>query len=133
MNDYKEQIEMLRNMSKAIIREDAKLVDIPEENIWDADANALVDAADAIEQLVSDYEILAKMYAKVNEDLCVRTKERDAAVEDLKQHVYESGECFACRHYIWETDRCDRSDEAAEPDEDTCWEWRGCRRRTDES
>lgn len=45
----------------------------------------LREAADAIEQLVSDYEILAKMYAKVNEDLCDRTKERDAAVADLKE------------------------------------------------
>lgn len=28
--------------------------------------------------LQEDYEILCKMYAKVNEDLCVRTKERNA-------------------------------------------------------
>lgn len=74
MNDYKELAEMLRSMSRAIIREDAKLVDIPEENIWDADANALVDAADAIERLV---------------------KERDAAVADL-DHV---AVCDYCKYF----------------------------------
>lgn len=54
MNEYKELIEMLRSRSVAIIREDAKLVDIPEENIWDADANVINDAADAIERLVEE-------------------------------------------------------------------------------
>lgn len=61
MNDYKKLIKMLRSMSKAIIREDAKLLDVPEDNIWDADADAINDAANAIEQftkncLISDGE-----------------------------------------------------------------------------
>lgn len=71
MNDYKELIEMLRSMSRAIIREDANDMNIPEENIWDADANALADAADAIEPLV---------------------KERDAAVDDIPHN------CTYCKH-----------------------------------
>lgn len=45
-------------------------------------------------RLQEDYEILCKMYAKVNEDLCVRTKERDAAVEDLKKN----NKCCICKH-----------------------------------
>lgn len=55
MNDYKELIEKLRSRSKAIIREDAKLVGIQEESVWDADAELISDAADAIEQL-SDFD-----------------------------------------------------------------------------
>lgn len=58
MNDYKKLIKMLRNMSRAIIREDANDMDIPEENIWDAEANALADAADAIEQLVKECDVI---------------------------------------------------------------------------
>lgn len=58
MDDYKELIEMLRSMSRAIIREDANALDMPEENIWDADANALMDAAVAIEQLVKERDAL---------------------------------------------------------------------------
>lgn len=107
MNDYKELIENVRICDSG----DCCGCTLHGNKI-NCQEVLLEYAADAIEQLV---------------------KERAAAVADLKQHVYESGECFACRHYIWETDRCDRSDEAAEPDEDTCWEWRGCRRRTDES
>lgn len=62
MSDYKEVIKALRNMSKAIIREDAKLLNVPEDNIWDIDAYAINDAANAIEQftkncLISDGEI----------------------------------------------------------------------------
>lgn len=77
------------------------------------------DDTDAIEHLMKeldakadDYEILAKMYSKLNEDLCVRTKERDAAVAELKSvdavpvvrcrdckcsvDYYNDGECY-CR------------------------------------
>ena len=48
--DYKELAEMLRDISRAIIKEDAKEMDMPEENIWDADANALITAADILER-----------------------------------------------------------------------------------
>lgn len=58
MNDYKELIEMLRSMSRTIIREDANDMNVPEENIWDAEANALADAADAIEQLVKEHDVI---------------------------------------------------------------------------
>ena len=53
---------------------------------YNGDDDKMAEAIQTIEQLVgkteqlkADYEILCKMYAKVNEDLCVRTKERDAA------------------------------------------------------
>lgn len=56
MNDYKELIEMLRYMSKAIIRDDSI-----ELGIADADAYNL--AADAIEQLVNESERMNNLCA----------------------------------------------------------------------
>ena len=85
MNDYKELIDNLKYLSDT--------VRYPIVNELHA-GSLMEDAADAIEQLVSDYEILAKMYAKVNEDLCVRTKERDAVVAD----VAEQRVCNICKH-----------------------------------
>lgn len=70
MNDYEELVEILR------------------DDEYCGKLDFVYDAADAIEQLVNDYEILVKMYAKVNDDLCVRTKERDAAVADLEKCMY---------------------------------------------
>ena len=110
MNDYKELIADLRNPNKVFyetfLNEESKSVE----------SVVAYKAANAIEQLVNDYEILAKMYAKVNEDLCVRTKERDAAVADLKD---SDSLCQFCKH-VGDKERCKH----CTPTEDR-WEWRG--------
>lgn len=56
MNDYRELIEMLRDMSRAIIYDDSKELGIAEELITDVGANACNDAADTIEKLVEELE-----------------------------------------------------------------------------
>lgn len=95
MNDYKELIADLRNPNKVLyetfLNEESKSVE----------SVVAYKAANAIERLVNDYEILAKMYAKVNEDLCVRTKERDAAVADIEEVIHdEFGDiCTICNKY----------------------------------
>lgn len=85
-------------------------------------------AINAIEQLVADYEILAKMYAKVNEELCIRTKdrddlerilsevitERDKAIEDISEYK----PCVFCKHY---------GESMCDYPHDDCFEWRGVR------
>lgn len=103
---YKELIEKLHNIG-----------DAPIGKHWSVliDKSTLRDVIDVIERLVrerDDYEILAKMYAKVSEDLCVRTKERDAAVKDL--HGY----CWCCtkvKEHCFPTNDKDCKN----------WEWRG--------
>lgn len=112
MGEYKELIELLAH---------------PADDRDNADI--MISAADAIEQLVNDYEILAKMYAKVNEDLCVRTKERDALIADLKQaSKIPYGGCHLCKSIRTEICKeCYRSDmfsEIAKNPTDR-WEWRG--------
>lgn len=110
MNDYRELIADLRNPNKVFyetfLNEESKSVE----------SVVAYKAANAIERLVNDYEILAKMYAKVSEDLCVRTKERDAAVADLYElFTKDESPCAFCV-----AEHCDK-----------CiinypyWEWRG--------
>lgn len=110
MNDYNELAEMLRSMSRAIIREDANALDIPEENIWDADANAINDAADAIEQLV---------------------KERDAAVADLRFVIASACDldvCLWCKHREFDG-QCHH--DCIPYSEKWGWEWRGVKEDND--
>ena len=115
MNDYKELIEILRDDYKA-------WGDGRTQNFFEVTLRCKY-AADAIEQLVSDYEILAKMYAKVNEDLCARTKERDAAVEDLSLIVHDMGNTCICDYCIG----CEKDGHYApcDTDDGDKWEWRG--------
>lgn len=61
MNDYKELIEMLRDMSRAIIRDDSIALGIAEELITDVDADACNDAADAIEQLLHERFLIGEI------------------------------------------------------------------------
>lgn len=84
-------------------------------------------AADLIEELqreldqkAADYEVLAKMYAKVSEDLCVRTKERDDAIDDMEQ--YGANICAYCKKGL--EDSCHIPKDVAPL---TCgmFEWRG--------
>lgn len=92
---YKELIEKLHNIG-----------DAPIGKHWSVliDKSTLRDVIDVIERLVrerDDYEVLAKMYAKVNKDLCVRTKERDAAIKDLDEVIASTDDinwCLYCKH-----------------------------------
>ncbi len=75
------------------------------------------------ERLQADYEILAKMYAKVNEDLCVRTNECDALMKDLKA----TASCDVCKNA---NSKCEQYLEIGELGlNGLCggehWEWRG--------
>ena len=106
MNDYKELIAELKELA-----EEEKEFASNSGDIYRAEKLSL--AADAIEQLVNDYEILAKMYAKANEDLCVRTKERDAAIADLEKCMHyakpkNNNVCNFCKKDMSEyPDKCD--------------------------
>lgn len=119
MNDHKDLIKILREMSKFFVHNEASSIGVPDEMVTSMNAEAVKDAADAIEQLVGDYEILAKMYAKVNEDLCVKTKERDAAVADLKFGRC----CTTCLNY--KNKNCPPN--KCLTDDNDNWEWRGVR------
>lgn len=116
MNDYVELIEKCNEwISKA-------------DNLGADDlANHIYSCSDAIDQLVSDYEILAKMYAKANEDLCVRTKERDTIYADMKTMCTTvSSICDFCKNNgekICEECIC--------TDWFEFWEWRGVRSEED--
>lgn len=114
MNDYKELIGDIGDC----------LIAHPSETLC---KRILREAADAIEQLVSDYEILAKMYAKVNEDLCVRTKERDAAVSDLKENRVCTVCVFGNDDALLPCDDC-----YSYTDSYNCFEWRGVQEDNDE-
>lgn len=89
MNDYNELIKKLRNAAGG-----------------DLGRKMCRDAADAIEQLARDIDVL--------------TKERDAAVADLKDAILgDAWECFACK-YI-------NKAECSALLSGECWEWRGVR------
>lgn len=134
MNDYKELIEMLRSMSRAIIREDANALDMPEENIWDADANALVDAANAIERLTKEYKELDELNDAVCKEYRKVKKERDAVVDDLEKCMHyakpkNNNVCNFCKKDMSEyPDKCDGWSDFCECEP----EWRGVRGDNDE-
>ena len=78
MNDYKELVKYLREEADAV-----RSIAI-EFNIPISAENHSREAADAIEQLARDINVL--------------TKERDAAVEDLTFSYKHGLSCFACKH-----------------------------------
>ena len=99
MTDYKELTESLVNMASHydhfyISRQ--KALDI---------VTAIEHLAKELNKKTDDYEILAKMYAKVSEDLCVITKERDEAIADIHWLIvsqFTTGRidvCKICRNY----------------------------------
>lgn len=106
MNAYKELVEMLREMSRFFIRNEADLLSVPDEMITSMNAEACKDAADAIEQLV---------------------KERDAAVADCKIILEDGVQCNICKHYFSEdVDAC------LECENKSNFEWRGVQEDNDE-
>lgn len=75
-------------------------------------------------RLQEDYEILCKMYAKVNEDLCIKTKARDMAVADLKTVCEYFGDCVVCKFY--QNGKCSRDEYRIMCSKNNSkWEWRG--------
>lgn len=92
MNDYKELVEMLRDMSRAIIRDDSIELGIAEELITDVDADACNDAADAIEQLIKERNFL-KASLELERDMHELTKiERDEA------NIRAEHKCDTCKN-----------------------------------
>lgn len=112
MNDYKELVEILRSYSTEVVS----------YKIDGAFAYAVTAAADAIEQLGKDNAVL--------------TKERDAAVADLKQaSKIPYGGCHLCTSIRTEICKeCYRSDLFAEIAKNSTdhWEWRGVQEDNDE-
>ena len=118
MNDYKELVKRLRMFCLPCHGE--------EKSIGQSAADVIEHLQSKCERLVSDYEILAKMYAKVNEELCIRTKdrddlerilsevieERDKAIEDISEYK----PCTFCKHY---------GESMCDYPSDDCFEWRG--------
>lgn len=99
MNDYKELVAKFRAKKNDGWQKDGSY---QEQIITVQD---ILDAADAIEQLARDNNVL--------------TKERDAAVADLEHlmHTYAGSVCFYCKHY---NDR--HCDDCVLGDK---WQWRG--------
>lgn len=135
MNDYKELIEMLRSMSRAIIREDANALDMPEENIWDADANAINDAADAIEKLTKEYKELDELNDSVCSEYRKAKKERDTLLSLVNKLGKRYGPCDVCgADCPGALDRDYQRKQALVFYNGDCpkWEWRGVREDNDE-
>lgn len=78
-----------------------------------------------LEQVEKERDGLNIMLAQAQAMLETRTKERDAAVEDLKLIVSGDFSCAICGHYAYDED--DESRICADCDVETYsnWQWRG--------
>ena len=88
----------------------------------------LIEALSAqLEQVEQERDGLNIMLAQAQAMLETRTKERDAAVADLKLIVNGDFSCAICGHYAYDED--DESRICADCDVETYsnWQWRGVR------
>ena len=124
--DYKEIVENMRNNGDCITADIIEQLSINNDllkNECDGLALQYGKCASNYAKLQIEYDTIAKMYAKVNEDLCVRTKERDAIYADMKTLCTTiSSICDFCKNNgekIFEECIC--------TDWFEFWEWRGVR------